>query len=376
MAVEWEAEKKSESGSSVSSDLSSEDLNNGSDNADSDYSDNLESPVTSPGVQKIEKRVSRCSTGGDLASICEEGGGNVTNGPVNNGPAMAIDLSACMDFVASLGEQVQAMQDKIQKSKECLLDESDEDDKQSGNVIIDGKLGVNGNVTKNVLDNSSNSNGTPYPYMSEQNMPTVLPEPTPAEFEDDGCYETPLQVDALRQRFEHQAAINGPLNGPLTASLHGPIITQDQEYEEVLRVPHRQPSQHEAHEKNDENYMTVSNYENHVNHDTQVHHVQMRAKSKKKSQNSKGHEDGAIYEFPPDDGEEDSTELDIDEQRKLSLKAEEEVVTKPADEIVYKYDGPLIFGVEDTSEIVRIEERDAVRKWDPVSSLHCLLFID
>ncbi|XP_072026090.1 uncharacterized protein [Amphiura filiformis] len=380
MAVEWEAEKTSESGSSVNSDLSSEDLNNGSENGDSDYSE-MDNAISSPTFnqpppQKFDKRMSRCSTGGDLESICEEGN---SNGPFNNGPTMAIDLSTCLDFVQSLGEQVKSMQDKIQKSKECLLDdETDEEEEgegkerntsfvdgteseseQSGMIMTNAK--ENGSITNtNVSDNNS-SNGSAYLHTSGLDMPVELPEPTPAEFEDDGCYETPLQVDALRQRFENRAVLNALHNGPR--------ITQDQEYEEVLRVPHRQPSQNEMHEKNDSNYMTVSNYENHVNHEAQVHNnVQMRVKSKKKSGSTKGGvEDGAIYEFPPDDGEEDSTELDIDEQRKV-IK-EEEVVTKPVDDIIYKYDGPLIFGIEDTSEIIKLEERDAVRKWDPLPIL-------
>lgn len=395
MAVEWEAEKHSETGSSISSaaDLSSDDLNNG----DSDFSEaNLDTSASSLNQQpqKCEGNSKRASApAGDLASISEE---NRTPADSSSAAVPPIDLSACLDFVQSLGAQVSAMQSAIQKSKECLLDIDSEDGGLGSRMSNHTSISVRSDELLPPLSDHGMENGSiesayevntpsPLPYLPQRTSSDRLPEPTPAEFEDDGCYETPLQVDALRQRFENYP--HHPHHHHHSMS-NGPVITQDQEYEEVLRVhpqqqnQHRQQQQHhhESNEKlnNDENYMTVSNYENHMNHEAppQVHQhqpVQLRVKGKSKKMPSKGQsQDGAIYEFPPDDGEEGvggDTELDSDEERKTSPKEEEIIASKPVEEIVYKYDGPMTFGVDDTSEIFRIEDRDAVRKWDPVSGV-------
>ncbi|XP_071478060.1 uncharacterized protein [Diadema antillarum] len=78
-------------------------------------------------------------------------------------------------------------------------------------------------------------------------------------------------------------------------------------------------------------------------------------------------EEGAIYEFPPDN-EDDllETESPVEEEPPKECSFEEHTPPEP---VIYKYDGPEVFGDNIRTEIVRFEERDAIKKWDPVPLL-------
>ncbi len=221
MAVEWEAEKKSESSSELSSEISSDDL---TDQQDSDCSENS-SECSSCISHKRDTQ-----TFAELESISEE------EVPEGQRPT---DLESCRDFVQSLAAQVEAMQEAIRKSKEDILDVSDNNkacvrNKHSSNK----KLRVGSDVYSDVAE-------------EEPPIPDYMYSVNGSGLEDDGSYETPMKCreksqngPTLRNNNHHHNHHQSSLNNSLDQS----------EYEEVLRVPRR----HHSRPESSQNYMAVS----------------------------------------------------------------------------------------------------------------------
>ncbi|XP_022101203.1 uncharacterized protein LOC110984894 isoform X2 [Acanthaster planci] len=330
MTVEWESEKKSESSSELSSEVSSDEL---TDHQDSDGSE-ISSECSSCLSHKRDTQ-----TFAELESISEE--------VVPEGPRPT-DLKSCRDFVQSLAAQVEAMQEAIRKSKDDLLSEEVPTVKQKSNY----------QETSSSSDTFRIGSGD-YSDVPEEDPHLAEPEYmyslNSSRLEDDGSYETPMR------RMDRQ--VKGQ-NGPTTAKLrnhahHHSQLTHslDQsEYEEVLRVPRR----HQNRPESGQNYMAVSSM--YINTEVPMNN------SARLDENSTNHilnssvptaDDTAIYEFPPaDDCCEADEHLDRSIRGSLSSNHHEEVI--------YKYDGPIIFGISDTSEVVHFEERDNVKKWDPI----------
>ena len=155
MAVEWDADKKSESSSIVSSELSSEDISPSSDPLDSDESgdstsnghngrdytssreyslrDSSNGDSGDSGFYRRDSDRSHkldTSNCGDLDTISEEELSSIVRPKT-----IVTDLETCKDFVQSLAEQVQAMQEALKKSKDDLLD--DEEDEVEKEAIVE-----------------------------------------------------------------------------------------------------------------------------------------------------------------------------------------------------------------------------------------------
>nr|XP_054751096.1 uncharacterized protein LOC129256900 [Lytechinus pictus] len=156
MAVEWDADKKSESSSIVSSELSSEDISPSSDPLDSDES--TDSPPNGPIRREYTREYSLRDSGngdsgdsgiyrrdsdrshkldtsncGDLDTINEE-----DLSAIMRPKTIVTDLETCKDFVQSLAEQVQAMQEALRKSKDDLLEVDEEELEEERDMVVDG----------------------------------------------------------------------------------------------------------------------------------------------------------------------------------------------------------------------------------------------
>ncbi|XP_041458450.1 uncharacterized protein LOC121410429 isoform X2 [Lytechinus variegatus] len=156
MAVEWDADKKSESSSIVSSELSSEDISPSSDPLDSDES--TDSPPNGPTRREYTREYSLRDSGngdsgdsgiyrrdsdrshkldtsncGDLDTINEE-----DLSAIMRPKTIVTDLETCKDFVQSLAEQVQAMQEALRKSKDDLLEVDEEELEEERDMVVDG----------------------------------------------------------------------------------------------------------------------------------------------------------------------------------------------------------------------------------------------
>ncbi|XP_071784513.1 uncharacterized protein [Asterias amurensis] len=324
MAVEWEAEKKSESSSELSSEISSDDL---TDQQDSDCSENS-SECSSCLSHKRDTQ-----TFAELESISEE------EVPEGQRPT---DLESCRDFVQSLAAQVEAMQEAIRKSKESILEVSDNKKACVRNKHSSKKkLRVGSDVYSDVAE-------------EEPPIPDYVYSLNGSGMEDDGSYETPMKCREKAQNGSvlhnnnhhhhhnhHQSSLNNSLD--------------QSEYEEVLRVPRR----HHSRPESSQNYMAVSSM--YINTELPMSNLlRTDDNNHKVSQKKTTVDDTAIYEFPP---AEDCSE--IGEDCGSSLRGS--LSSNNHDDIIYKYDGPIVFGSTDTSEVVHIEERDSVKKWDPMS---------
>ena len=341
MAVEWEAEKKSESSSDPGSEVSSDEL---TDQQDSDCSEN------SSECSSCLSHRRDTQTFAELESISEEEVPEILDGP------RPTDLESCRDFVQSLAAQVEAMQEAIRKSKENILDEPENNQACVRNKqTAKKKLRVGSDVYSDVAEEGTSTDGHLIPdYMNSVNG---------SGLEDDGSYETPMKC-----RERHPKPQNGPSypnnhhqhhhhhhhHHHHQSSLNNSL--DQSEYEEVLRVPRR----HHSRPESSQNYMAVTSM--YINTEVPMNNSLRTDENNTVNSTQPAVDDTAIYEFPPADDSSDNGD-DCNSSLRGSLSSNHH------DDVIYKYDGPIIFGASDTSEVVHIEERDSVKKWDPVSKL-------